>query len=535
LFGSALSLQGFGKRFWIAITSIVLLGVIIGVAVGVTNAKSSSAASGTEDSTSASNEPRKSDIVDVIDYLAQSGVSSQNDLERKGTPQNSAATWLAETDGRNIEIPVHESTSPIGYHYVTRYVLAVLWFAMDGGSWSFQTEWMSALDECNWHEHLPVRLPSGQVSYVPAGSYCDDTTGDIIALHLGKGNVQHHIAQKSAHSTFSCICLTKVAVHLIFLDYNNLKGTIPAEIGFLSTLSFLALEGNAIRGGFPPELCNLNQMLALTMMENELVGKLPDCIREMSGLQMLVLSNNYFSDELPDISMLSDMQYLFLDDNKLSGDISNTFDKMSNLRILYLDDNDFSGFIDDTFLAGFEALERIDISGCNLSGYFPSHLLEAPYLQVLDINSNDLEGELPSSLQENYFMQFLAFYNNRMSGPIPPSLKNLTRLFHLDASSNSFTGEFPAFLGEMPELSYLFLAENLFEPGPIPSSFANLTLMQEISLKTTNRTGPIPSYFGDFYSLILLDLDNNDLVCVYCQFFTNKRLSCCEVLIICCS
>ena len=40
----------------------------------------------------------------------------------------------------------------------------------------------------------------------------------------------------------------------LWLDNNQLRGEIPAELGCLSSLVLLLLNGNELRGGIPPEL-----------------------------------------------------------------------------------------------------------------------------------------------------------------------------------------------------------------------------------------------------------------------------------------
>jgi len=57
--------------------------------------------------------------------------------------------------------------------------------ALDGPNWDFQTDFLSEMDACNWNDNLPVKLPTGHITFVPAGAYCHATTGDIVALHLG--------------------------------------------------------------------------------------------------------------------------------------------------------------------------------------------------------------------------------------------------------------------------------------------------------------------------------------------------------------
>lgn len=162
------------KVLWMIAGLMIVVVLIIGVAVGVSNARNSGPA------------PRRATYEDVIDYLQASGVSTLNALNKTGTAQNAAAVWLAEEDGRNLAVPTVDVDSHDGYHYVSRYVLAMLWHELDGENWAFQTGWLSASDHCFWNDRLPIRLPSGAIGIVPAGSYCDTDTSQLVSLYLGK-------------------------------------------------------------------------------------------------------------------------------------------------------------------------------------------------------------------------------------------------------------------------------------------------------------------------------------------------------------
>jgi len=129
---SSSSSPGGGKscrnKCWIAMAVIVLVAIIVGVAVGVTMQNPPSSGSSSNKSSSGNPEPRQSTTSQVIEYLVTGGVSSRADLENPGTPQNSAAKWLADLDDRNTVVPEHDINTPVGYHYATRYVLALLWY-----------------------------------------------------------------------------------------------------------------------------------------------------------------------------------------------------------------------------------------------------------------------------------------------------------------------------------------------------------------------------------------------------------------------
>ena len=62
----------------------------------------------------------------------------------------------------------------------------------------------------------------------------------------------------------------------INLRENNLTGTIPSEIGDLSTLEELYLDNNELTGDIPSELGNLPELSALRLAGNRLTGCIPD-------------------------------------------------------------------------------------------------------------------------------------------------------------------------------------------------------------------------------------------------------------------
>ena len=69
--------------------------------------------------------------------------------------------------------------------------------------------------------------------------------------------------------------------HVITLNLlqNNLRGELPAELGNLSKLESLALNGNQITGDIPSELGNLRKLRILTLTRTPMIGCVPRVIR----------------------------------------------------------------------------------------------------------------------------------------------------------------------------------------------------------------------------------------------------------------
>ena len=87
---------------------------------------------------------------------------------------------------------------------------------------------------------------------------------------------------------------------------DNVKGTIPSQIGNLTMLEQLILEGNDLLSGqIPPELGKLTNLRTLDLSNNSLSGPIPPELGNLTMLRTLRLSNNALSGcvpvELPDM------------------------------------------------------------------------------------------------------------------------------------------------------------------------------------------------------------------------------------------
>lgn len=172
-----------GYVYWV-VGIVLLSAVIIGIVAGLAGSKANGGSGG--GFFSSAPEPRKATKEQVIAYLKGAGISNLTAMETQGTPQNSAVEWIAEIDDRNLEVPDVSAATPYGYKYVARYVLALLWYATNGGSWEIPLGWLSPADVCNWNEHVPVRLSSGALGFLPSGVYCEYGTDFPKLIYLGK-------------------------------------------------------------------------------------------------------------------------------------------------------------------------------------------------------------------------------------------------------------------------------------------------------------------------------------------------------------
>ncbi|CAI5514018.1 unnamed protein product [Closterium sp. Naga37s-1] len=83
------------------------------------------------------------------------------------------------------------------------------------------------------------------------------------------------------------------------LGFNEITGSIPAEVSDLSNLKSLQLQNNTLSDAVPDEIGSLVNLTALDLSNNGLTGDLPDSLNALSFLLRLVLANNQLTGPLP--------------------------------------------------------------------------------------------------------------------------------------------------------------------------------------------------------------------------------------------
>ena len=313
-----------------------------------------------------------------------------------------------------------------------RDVLVALYNATDGANWTNNTNWLTDNDLSTWYG---VSAVNGKV------------TG-------------------------------------LYLEKNNLSGTIPPELGKLTNLEFLDLN----------------------LRINNLSGTIPSELGQLTNLKYLFLEKNNLSGTIPsELGQLTNLAYLYLEKNNLSGTIPSELGQLTNLRGLSLGENNLSGSIPSE-LGQLTNLTRLYLGNNNLSGTIPSELGQLTNLENLSLGKNNLSGTIPSELGQIANLASLSLGDNNLSGSIPPELGQLTNLEYLSLDENNLSGTIPAELGQLTNLEYLYLYKNYLS-GTIPSELGQLTNLKQLYLRLNNLSGSIPSELGQLTNLENLSLD----------------------------
>lgn len=116
-------------------------------------------------------------INDVIEYLKTHNISSHEELAAFDSPQNLAARWLAESDLAQLSIPV-----AYDYLYVTRYVMVLNYFALNGEAWTTKVNFMTDKHVCDWNDE---KNAFGSKGTETGGLLCDENHMPVV-LDLGE-------------------------------------------------------------------------------------------------------------------------------------------------------------------------------------------------------------------------------------------------------------------------------------------------------------------------------------------------------------
>jgi len=163
----------------------------------------------------------------------------------------------------------------------------------------------------------------------------------------------------------------------------TISGTIPTEMGSLSSLEEVNLSNNALSGTIPKEVGTLKHLTNLVLDSNELTGPIPAEITSLLGLTTLILSNNALQGTIPhEIGLLTKLTYLDLRNNALTGLIPSEIESLPDLQYLYLNENSLKGSIDCS-----QILNVWDEELCQSLNSFPRWDSESPTVSPAPSNA----------------------------------------------------------------------------------------------------------------------------------------------------
>ncbi len=421
-------------------------------------------------------------LLHFIDYLAGHGISSREDLERYDSAQFRAAAWSVQWKSDEDAL--------------NRYVLAVLYFALNGESWPMP--FLSDRHLCEWKTKV-----NETVLGVTACQLENTGLRGPTGLALGKWLKVFQSA---------CPCKTNLLILPGFKVFEGLSGTLPTEIRHLSNLESLQIDHNlALGGSLPTSIRRLTRLTSLSFAGCSIGGTLPTWLGDLTQLKELTLSENRLRGSIPsELVHLTNLQALRLNGNLLSSPLQ-LLSSLSNLQLLHLHDNLIQGHLDESTTSNWTQLVDLDLSENHLAGSISKSLFGHATLERINLHGNRLTGSIPLIEDPNTVLNSLRLHFNELEGSIPPSISQLIALQDLDLSGNTLTGTLPETLSAMSNLQEIYLGDNDYTPNLFPKILLRLVNLRAISLSRSSLTGKLPDSIGFLSHLQSLDLSENSL------------------------
>ncbi|KAF7084893.1 hypothetical protein CFC21_088409 [Triticum aestivum] len=116
----------------------------------------------------------------------------------------------------------------------------------------------------------------------------------------------------------------------LILNYNNLSGKLPTNIGFFK-LSYLALANNKLSGSIPTSIAQLqDSLLEVLLLNNQLSGCLPNELGMLTKTAVIDAGMNQLTGPIPSsFSCLSSVEQLNLAGNRLYGQVPDALCKLA--------------------------------------------------------------------------------------------------------------------------------------------------------------------------------------------------------------
>ncbi|KAH9714591.1 protein kinase domain-containing protein [Citrus sinensis] len=368
--------------------------------------------------------------------------------------------------------------------------------------------WNTSTPVCNW-----------------TGVACDVHSHRVTVLNISSLNLTGTIPSQLGNLS---------SLQSLNLSCNRLFGSIPSAIFTIYTLKYVSLRENQVSGQIPANICsNLPFLDYLSLGKNMFHGGIPSALSNCTYLQILHLSYNDFSGAVPkDIGNLSKLKELYLGRNRLQGEIPREFVNLTELERMSLSENELQGGIPRE-LGNLTKLEGLQLFRNNLTGGIPRELGNLTKLERLQLFWNNLTGAIPKEIGNLTKLKELSLDGNRLQGEIPLEISNLQNLEELDLRhnklvdvrlpnlealllwGNNFSGTIPRFIFNASKLSILELSQNSFS-GFIPNTFGNLRNLEWLNLRDNYLTSSTPelsflSSLSNCKSLTFIHLSDNPL------------------------
>ncbi|EFJ05001.1 hypothetical protein SELMODRAFT_431914 [Selaginella moellendorffii] len=304
------------------------------------------------------------------------------------------------------------------------------------------------------------------------------------------------------------------STHLNWTDYDPCGSSWRGVVCNNSTNSVIRLISNRgdITGTLSSAIGDLTDLVALDLSFNpQLTGEIPKELGRLTNLQYLSLQGCNFYGSVPkELGLLKNMKFLLsisaLNMNKLTGSIPPELGGFPNVTWFDIAQNGLTG--------------PLPVSTSVPQNIGLDNLTSVVHMMV---ENNALTGEIPVEYGNFAALEILRVDNNRVQGTIPATINQIPKLLELHLANNSLVGTLPDF-SALKGILLLNVGENVYGPQPFPPGISNLTNLQTLKIDKGFLNGTIPDGLFALPALESVSLSNNQLSGTVTFPSTVKRL-----------
>ncbi|XP_073061085.1 uncharacterized protein [Primulina eburnea] len=223
----------------------------------------------------------------------------------------------------------------------------------------------------------------------------------------------------------------------------RITGTIPDEIGNLSSLTLISIGDNYFTGVIPETLQHLSNLQVIDVTINTLVGPISQSFCNLRNIFRASFSANKLSGQLPNcLGSLPSLKMIDAADNAFNSNIPSTFWLNKAIQSLDLSNNFFDGLLTEE-MGNMDSLAELRLKGNKLSGKIPTNIGNLQSLSYVSLSDNKFNASIPDSFGKLKGLEYLDLSVNSLSGSIPKSLEPLVYLSYFNVSFNELSGEIP--------------------------------------------------------------------------------------------
>jgi len=227
------------------------------------------------------------------------------------------------------------------------------------------------------------------------------------------------------------------------LQYNFFTGQVLSTEPYTTNLERLVLTGNMLSGNIAA-CVKLPNLKGLYVQDNNLSGTIPNEIENARFLSFLRMEQNFLKGTIPsEIGNLANLKELWLFRNTFTGTLPRELGNLSSLMDQRLHFNAFHGSIPEEHYT-LPQLRRWDIQNCNFTGTISTAIGQLSTLWTYRIRSNNFYGIIPSEMGNLQYLSTAWLHNNNITGTVPQevcSLRTFGKLSYLQVDCDKLTDD----------------------------------------------------------------------------------------------